>query len=146
MSNVAEKLGDQTNRQVTDSDIESWALSAVGAIERFIAERNALRERVRSQDRELSLLREHVSLMRNSYRRLANEFVTELEIVDNLVPETTQLHERQKPTESSQFELSKTRIRLTLKRLLGHREEKIVMELGFAFLAIVLFIGLWLQT
>jgi predicted nuclease with TOPRIM domain len=110
MSNVAEKLGDQTNRQVTDSDIESWALSAVGAIERFIAERNALRERVRAQDRELSLLREHVSLMRNSYRRLANEFVTQLEIVDNLVPETTQLHERQKPTESSQFELSKTRV------------------------------------
>ena len=110
MSNVAEKLGDQTNRQVTDSDIESWALSALGAIERFIAERNALRERVRAQDRELSLLREHVSLMRNSYRRLANEFVTQLEIVDNLVPETTQLHERQKPTESSQFELSKTRV------------------------------------
>ena len=72
MSNVAEKLGDQTNLRVTDSDIESWALSAVGAIERFIAERNALRERVRAQDRELSLLREHVSLMRNSYRRLAN--------------------------------------------------------------------------
>ena len=103
MSNV-------TNRQVTDSDIESWALSAVGAIERFIAERNALRERVRIQDRELSLLREHVSLMRNSYRRLANEFVTQLEIVDNLVPETPQLHERQMPTESSKFELSKTRV------------------------------------
>ena len=66
MSNLAEKLVDQTNRQVTDSDIESWALSAVGAVERFIAERNALRERVHSQDRELSLLREHVSLMRNS--------------------------------------------------------------------------------
>ena len=87
MSNVAEKLGDQTNRQVTDSDIESWALSAVGAVERFIAERNALRERVRSQDRELLFC---VS-MRNSYRRLANEFVTQLEIVDNLVAETTQL-------------------------------------------------------
>ena len=110
MSNVAEKRGDQTNLRVTDSDIESWALSAVGAIERFIAERNALRERVRAQDRELSLLREHVSLMRNSYRRLANEFVTQSEIVDNLVPETTQLHERQKPTENSQFELSKTRV------------------------------------
>ena len=74
------------------------------------AERNALRKRVRAQDRELSLLREHVSLMRNSYRRLANEFVTQLEIVDNLVPETTQLHERQKPTESGQFELSNTRV------------------------------------
>ena len=90
MSNVAEKLGDQTNRQVTDSDIESWALSAVGAIERFIAERNALRERVRSQDREL-LFCVSMSVMRNSYRRLANEFVTQLEIVDNLVAETTQL-------------------------------------------------------
>ena len=110
MSNVAEKLGDQTNLRVTDSDIESWALSAVGAIERFIAERNALRERVRAQDRELSLLREHVSVMRNSYRRLANEVVTQLEIVDNLVPETPQLHERQMPTESSKFELSKTRV------------------------------------
>jgi hypothetical protein len=36
--------------------------------------------------------------------------VTQLEIVENLVPETTQLHEYQKPTESSQFELSKTRV------------------------------------
>ena len=110
MSNVTNKLHEQSSHQISDSEIENWALTAVSVVERFITERNALRERVRAQDRELSLLREHVSLMRNSYRRLANEFVTQLEIVDNLVPETTQLHERQKPTESSQFELSKTRV------------------------------------
>ena len=33
MTNVAEKLDDQTNLRITDSDIERWALSAVGAIE-----------------------------------------------------------------------------------------------------------------
>ena len=110
MSNVTNKLHEQSSHQISDSEIENWALTAVSVVERFITERNALRERVRAQDRELSLLREHVSLMRNSYRRLANEFVTQLEIVDNLVPETTQLHERQMPTESGQFELSKTRV------------------------------------
>ena len=110
MSNVTNKLHEQSSHQISDSEIENWALTAVSVVERFITERNALRERVRAQDRELSLLREHISLMRTSYRRLANEFVTQLEIVDNLVPETTQLHERQKPTESSQFQLSKTRV------------------------------------
>ena len=110
MSNVTNKLHEQSSHQISDSEIENWALTAVSVVERFITERNALREQVRAQDRELSLLREHVRLMRNSYRRLANEFVTQLEIVDNLVPETTQLHERQMPTESGQFELSKTRV------------------------------------
>jgi hypothetical protein len=107
MSDATEKRYDLNNKQVADSEIESWALKTVGAIERFIAERNALRERVRVQDRELSLLREHISLMRNSYRRLANEFVTQLEIVDNLVPNTTQ---HQKPTEASQSEVPKARV------------------------------------
>ena len=110
MSNVTNKLHEQSSHQISDSEIENWALTAVSVVERFITERNALRERVRSQDRELSLLRAHVRLMRNSYRRLANEFVTQLEIVDNLVAETTQLHEGQKPTENCQFELSKTRV------------------------------------
>jgi len=110
MSNVAEKLGDQTNRQVTDSDIESWVLSAVYAIERFIAERNALRERVRAQDRELSLLRHHISLMRGSYRRLSNDLATQLKTIDNLFAETSPLYELQEPTENRQLDPSKIRV------------------------------------
>ena len=41
MSNVAEKLGDQTNRRLP-TRILSLGSGAVAAIERFIAERNAL--------------------------------------------------------------------------------------------------------
>ena len=58
MSNVTNKLHEQSSHQISDSEIENWALTAVSVVERFITERNALRERVRAQDRELSLLRE----------------------------------------------------------------------------------------
>jgi hypothetical protein len=100
MSDAAEKLGPQIHSQVTDSDIESWALSTAGAIQRFIAERNALREQVRIQERELSLLREHLSLIRDSYRRLATELVTQLEIIDNSVPKIIKLHTGENPTDN----------------------------------------------
>ena len=35
-----------------------------------------------TQERELIRLRDHVNLIRNSYRRLANELVTQWELVD----------------------------------------------------------------
>jgi hypothetical protein len=60
----------------SDEDTDQLALAAVEAIKRLIAERNALRH-------EVVRLRDHVTLIRNSYRRLANELVTQLQLVDS---------------------------------------------------------------
>jgi hypothetical protein len=67
----------------SDEETEQLALAAIEAIKRLIAERNALRSLANTQERELIRLRDHVSLIRNSYRRLANELVTQLELVDS---------------------------------------------------------------
>jgi hypothetical protein len=60
----------------SDEETDQLALAAVEAIKRLIAERNALRH-------EVTRLRDHVTLVRNSYRRLANELVTQLQLVDS---------------------------------------------------------------
>jgi FMN phosphatase YigB (HAD superfamily) len=59
----------------SDEETDRLALAAVEAIKRLIAERNALRQ-------EVTRLRDHVALIRNSYRRLANELVTQLQLID----------------------------------------------------------------
>jgi hypothetical protein len=74
----------------SDEETEQLALAAIEAIKRLIAERNALRGLVNTQERELIRLRDHVNLIRNSYRRLANELVTQLELVDSFDSEVTQ--------------------------------------------------------
>ena len=61
----------------SDDEIAQLALTAVEAIKRLLAERTALRSRVNTQEREMIRLREHLNLIRNSYRRLANELVTQ---------------------------------------------------------------------
>ena len=66
----------------SDEETEQLALAAIEAIKRPIAERNALRSLANTQERELIRLRDHLNLIRNSYRRLANELVTQLELVD----------------------------------------------------------------
>jgi phage shock protein A len=58
-------------------ETDRLALAAIEAIKRLIAERNALRH-------EVTRLRDQVALVRNSYRRLANELVTQLQLIDNL--------------------------------------------------------------
>jgi hypothetical protein len=74
----------------SDEETEQLALAAIEAIKRLIAERNALRGLANTQERELIRLRDHVNLIRNSYRRLANELVTQLELVDSFDSEVTQ--------------------------------------------------------
>ena len=74
----------QANPLHSDEDTEQLALAAIEAIKSLIAERNALRGRANTQERELMRLRDQVNLIRNSYRRLANELVTQLELVDSL--------------------------------------------------------------
>jgi hypothetical protein len=74
----------------SDEETEQLALAAIEAIKRLIAERNALRGLANTQERELIRLRDHVNLIRNSYRRLANELVTQLELVDSFGSEVAQ--------------------------------------------------------
>jgi hypothetical protein len=74
----------------SDDETAQLALAAVEAIKRLIAERTALRSLVNTQERELIRLREHLNLIRHSYRRLANEFVTQLELVDSFDSEAAQ--------------------------------------------------------
>ena len=70
----------------SDDEIAQLALTAVEAIKRLIAERTALRSRVNTQEREMIRLREHLNLIRNSYRRLA----TQLQLIGSFDSEVTQ--------------------------------------------------------
>jgi chromosome segregation ATPase len=74
----------------SDDEIAQLALTAVEAIKRLLAERTALRSRVNTQEREMIRLREHLNLIRNSYRRLANELVTQLQLIDSFDSEVAQ--------------------------------------------------------
>jgi hypothetical protein len=64
-------------------DVERLLLEAANAIQRLIAERDTLRQRVDVLERELARLRERTALMHDSYRRLASEFNTQLQLLDN---------------------------------------------------------------
>jgi len=85
---LALAAADRPNAQIgqadTDED-ERLALAAAEAIRRLIAERNALRVHAAAQARELLRLQRHITLIRDSYRRLTYEFVTQLQQIDNTV-------------------------------------------------------------
>ena len=89
MSDAAQKPDAQ---QGPDHD-ERLALAAAAAIQRLVAERNALRSHAAAQERELARLRRNFTLIRDSYRRLTSEFVTQLQHIDsvggNVVEEPT---------------------------------------------------------
>jgi len=74
----------------SDAETERLALAAAEAIKRLVAERNALRTRVTVLERELLRLRDHFTLIRDSYRKLANELITQLQLVDKLDSEVAQ--------------------------------------------------------
>jgi hypothetical protein len=57
-----------------------------------------------AQGRELIRLRSHVALIRDSYRRLATEFATQLQLIDNAAaavqgPRDQDQNERHRPTD-----------------------------------------------
>ena len=66
------------------------ALAAAEAIKRLIAERRAARSRVTVLELEVIRLRDHVTLIRDSYRKLANELIAQLQLVDKLDSEIVQ--------------------------------------------------------
>jgi predicted RNase H-like nuclease (RuvC/YqgF family) len=84
-SEAAAKSGAEFRQHGSEQDIELVLLASAGAIQRLIAERNALRARVEAQERELTRLQRHVALIHDSYRRLTNEFVTQFQLIDNAV-------------------------------------------------------------
>ena len=84
MSETAQKPNAQIHPHASDED-EHVALAAAMAIQRLIADRNALRNHAAAQERELTRLRRHIALIRDSYLRLTSEFVTQLQHIDNAV-------------------------------------------------------------
>jgi hypothetical protein len=79
---AAQERNDQIGRRDFDED-EQLALAAADAIQRLVAERNVLRSQSDAQAQELTHLRRYLTLIRDSYRRLALEFVTQLQHIDS---------------------------------------------------------------
>jgi predicted nuclease with TOPRIM domain len=73
----------QIDRLDSIQDVERLLLEAATAIQRLIAERDALRDRVDALESELARLRERTRLIHDSYRRLATEFNTQLQLLDS---------------------------------------------------------------
>ena len=80
--NEAEKSA-QIDRIDSVKDVERMLLEAASTIQRLIAERDALRNRVDALERELARLHEQTMLIRDSYRRLATEFNTQMQLLDS---------------------------------------------------------------
>jgi predicted nuclease with TOPRIM domain len=64
-------------------DVERLLLDAANAIQRLISERDTLRHRVDVLESELARLCERTALIHDSHRRLATEFNTQLQLLDN---------------------------------------------------------------
>jgi ABC-type transporter Mla subunit MlaD len=71
----------QIDRLDSIQDVERLLLDAAKAIQRLVAERDALRSRVDTLERELARLHQ----IHDSYRRLATEFVAQLQLLDSEV-------------------------------------------------------------
>jgi hypothetical protein len=97
MSDAAQKPNAQIGQLDSDQD-ERLVLDAAAAIQRLIAERNTLRSHAAAQGQELTRLRRHFTLIRDSYRRLTYEFVTQLQHIDSAVG--TVVQESTEPADS----------------------------------------------
>ena len=89
MSEAAQRPNAQIGQLAGDED-ERLALAAAMAIQRLLADRNAVRSYAAAQERELTRLRRHIALIRDSYRRLTSEFVTQLQHIDSAVSSAIQ--------------------------------------------------------
>jgi hypothetical protein len=67
-----------------EPDVE-LLLASAKAIQRLIAERTALRERVTALEDELWALRQQTTLVHDGYRKLTDEFVTQFKLIDSAV-------------------------------------------------------------
>ncbi len=83
MSEAAEDKTDARAAGQSEQEMERLLLSSAEAIQRLIAERDALRAQVGVQERELGQLQRHVTLFHDSYRRLTSEFVAQFQLIDD---------------------------------------------------------------
>ena len=74
-------------------DIE-LLLATAGAIQRLLAERNALRTRVDTLERELH----QTTLVHECYRKITTEFVTQFQLIDSAVRDV--FRERSEPADA----------------------------------------------
>jgi len=84
MRAAAQRPDAQISQLAGDED-ERLALAAATAIQRLLADRNAVRSYAAAQERELTRLRRHIALIRDSYRRITSEFVTQMQQIDSTV-------------------------------------------------------------
>jgi septal ring factor EnvC (AmiA/AmiB activator) len=88
----------EQSQALSDNEAETLALAAAEAIKRLVRERQVLRDQLAAQARETQRLRDHVTVLRDNYRKLANELIAQLKLLDQLDtgPESpgsaTQLH------------------------------------------------------
>lgn len=75
----------RTGEHSAEREVERLLLDAAGALQRLVAERDALKVRVEAQERELTRLQEHVALFHDSYRRLTSEFIAQSQLIDSAV-------------------------------------------------------------
>jgi hypothetical protein len=81
----------ELNQPLSDDETEKLALAAVEAIKRLIAERHTLRGELVVKERELKRLNERFILVRDSYRKLANELVAQLQLFERLEKEEARM-------------------------------------------------------
>jgi hypothetical protein len=81
MSDATSEAPAQANYE---PDVE-LLLASANAIQRLIAERQVLRERVLTLEHELQSLRNQALLINDGYRKLTDEFVTQFRLIDSAV-------------------------------------------------------------
>jgi hypothetical protein len=74
----------EIDQPLPDDETEQLALAAAEAIKRLVQERHALRRELVVKEGELQRLHERFILVRDSYRRLANELVGQLKLFEKL--------------------------------------------------------------
>jgi len=83
MSEAAAETPAQAAQQ-SEPDVE-LLLASANAIQRLVAERRALRDRVATLENELRSLRTQATVVHDSYRTLTEEFVTQFKLIDSAV-------------------------------------------------------------
>ena len=73
----------------SDEDLEKLALAAAETIKLLAAERRSLYAQNSALERELARTKAQIALIRDTYRKLANEFLNQLQRVEEVVSEAT---------------------------------------------------------
>lgn len=84
MSGNSEAASETPPEAAAEPDVE-LLLASANAIQRLVAERKALLERVATLENELRFLRQRTSLVHDSYRKLTDEFVAQFKLIDAAV-------------------------------------------------------------